>query len=114
MDPLISTRRPELVIINKKKKKEKLPNCIVDFVVTSDHRVKLKESEKRGKYLEFTRKKLPIMEPEGNWDINCNLWDDSQRIGTRTGRRKNKRKSGEHSDYSIIKISQNTEKSPGD
>ena len=48
-DNLISARRLELVIINKKKR-----TCrIMDFSVPADHRVKLKESEKKDKYLEL-------------------------------------------------------------
>ena len=41
-DHLISARRPDLIIINKKKKICK----IVDFAVPADHRIKLKECEK--------------------------------------------------------------------
>ena len=52
-DQQISVRRPDLIIINKKKKKR---NCkIVDFAVPADHRIKLKEWEKKNKYLEFAR-----------------------------------------------------------
>ena len=48
---LISARQPDLVIIKKKK-----GTCrIVDFAVPADHRVKLKESEKRDKYLDLAR-----------------------------------------------------------
>ena len=47
---LISTRRPDLMIVNKK---EKLPNY--DFAVPADHRVKVKATEKRDKYLDFAR-----------------------------------------------------------
>ena len=50
-DHLISTRRPDLIIINKKKKICK----IVDFSVPADHRIKLKQCEKRGKYLDLAR-----------------------------------------------------------
>ena len=46
-DHLISAKRPELTIINKKK--------IVDFAVPADHRIKLKENEKRDKYLDLAR-----------------------------------------------------------
>ena len=50
-DQLISARRPDLVIINNKKKR----TCrIVDFAVSADHRIKLKECEKN-KYLNLTR-----------------------------------------------------------
>ena len=44
-DQLISAKRPDLVIINKKKR-----TCrIVDFAVPADHRLKLQESEKKDK-----------------------------------------------------------------
>ena len=48
MDHLMSDRRPDLIIINKKKKK----SCkIMDFAVPADYGVKLKESEKKDRYL---------------------------------------------------------------
>ena len=50
-DHLISSRRPDLVINNNKKKICK----VFDFAVPADHRIKLKESEKRYKYLEIAR-----------------------------------------------------------
>ena len=50
-DHLISARRLDLIIINKKKRTCK----IVDFAVPTDHRIKLKESEKKDKYLYFAR-----------------------------------------------------------
>ena len=59
-DHLISARRPDLIIINKQKKRI----CkIVDFAVPADHRIKLKESEKKDKYLDLARelKKLRNM-----------------------------------------------------
>ena len=52
-DHLISARRPDLIIINKKKKKR---SCkIVDFAVPADQRIKLKEYEKKDKYLDLAR-----------------------------------------------------------
>ena len=49
---LISARRPDLISINKKKKR----TCkIVDFAVPADHRIKLKECEKKHKYLDLAR-----------------------------------------------------------
>ena len=52
MDHLIPARRPDLIIINKKKKKI----CkIVDFTVLADQRIILKESEKKDKYLDLAR-----------------------------------------------------------
>ena len=56
MDHLISARRPDLIIINKKKKKKKKRICkIVDFAVPADHRINLKECEKKDKYLNLAR-----------------------------------------------------------
>ena len=43
MDHLISARKPDLIIIKKKKRTCK----IVDFAVPADHRIKLQESEKK-------------------------------------------------------------------
>ena len=45
-DHLISTRRPDRIIINKKKRTCKID----DFAVPANHRVKLKECEKKDKY----------------------------------------------------------------
>ena len=53
-DNLISARRPDLIIINKKKKRKKICK-IVDFAVPADHRIKLKECEKRDKYLDLAK-----------------------------------------------------------
>ena len=49
---LISARRPDLIINNKKAKRI----CkIVVFAVPVDHRIKLKECEKKDKYLDLAR-----------------------------------------------------------
>ena len=50
-DHQILTRRPDLIIINKKKRFCK----IVDFTVPADHRIKLKEREKKDKYLDLAK-----------------------------------------------------------
>ena len=50
-DHLISARRPDLIIINKKMKICK----IFYFAFPADHRIKLKECEKRDKYLDLAR-----------------------------------------------------------
>ena len=52
-DHLISARRPDLIIITKKKKKRICK--IVDFAALADHRIKLKECEKKDKYLDLAR-----------------------------------------------------------
>ena len=51
-DHLISARWSDLIIINTKKR-----TCrIVVFTVSADYKVKLKESKKKNKYLNFARK----------------------------------------------------------
>ena len=50
-DHLIPARRLDLIIINKRKRICK----IVDFAVPPDHRLNLKESEKKDKYLDLAR-----------------------------------------------------------
>ena len=60
MDHLISARRPDLIKINKKKKKK---NCkIVDFAVPADHIINMKECEKRDKYVDLARELKKTME----------------------------------------------------
>ena len=51
MDHLISARRSDLIIINKKKRICK----IVDFAVPADHRITLKECKKKDKYIDLAR-----------------------------------------------------------
>ena len=46
-DLKISTRRPDLIVINNNKK--------IEFAVPAYHRIKLKESEKKDKYLDLAR-----------------------------------------------------------
>ena len=71
-DHLISARRPDHIIIKKKKKKKKICK-IVDFAVPADHRIKLKECEKKDKYLDLAweLKKKQTMEHECDNYINC-------------------------------------------
>ena len=57
-DHLISARWSDLLIVNRKKK-----TCqIVDFAIPADHRIKLKESEKRDKYLDLA------------WELKKKTW----------------------------------------
>ena len=88
----------------------------MDIAVPADHRVKLKESKKKAKYLDLAREFKKIVEHGSDGDTNCNWcsWYSHLRIGTRTGGLGNKKTSGDHSNYSIIEIGQNTEESPGD
>ena len=107
-DHLIPARRPDLIIINKRKRICK----IADFAVPADHRINLKESEKRDKYLDLARelKKLWNMKVtivpivigalstviKGPWGLET--W--------RTGRY--------YPNDSIAEDGQNTKTSPGD
>ena len=50
-DHVIPARRPDLMIINKRKRICK----IIDFAVPADHKINLKESEKKDKYLDLAR-----------------------------------------------------------
>ena len=74
-DHLISARRPDLIIINKKKRACK----IVDFVVPADHRIKLKEYEKKDKYLDLAMELKKTMEYAGDNNTNCNwcVWNSN-------------------------------------
>ena len=110
-DHLTSARRPDLIIIYKQKRTRR----IVDFIVPTDHRVKLNKSEKKNKYLDFARelKKLWNMKVTVIPIVNGAL-SSNQRNGSGTGGLGNKRTSADHLNYIIIKIGQNTEKSPWD
>ena len=55
-DHLILARRPDLIIINKKMRTCK----IVDFAVPADHRINLKECEKKDKYLDLPREQKKL------------------------------------------------------
>ena len=74
-DHLISARRPDLIIINKQKKTCK----IVDFAVPADHRIKLKECEKKNKYLDLVRELKKTVEHAGDNYTNCNwyVWNSN-------------------------------------
>ena len=88
----------------------------MDFAVLDDHRVKLKESEKKDKYLDLTRERKKTVEHESDVYTNCIWcsWYSHQRIYKGTGGLGNKRMSGDHPNYCIIEIGQNSKKSPGD
>ena len=53
-------------------------------------------------------------ESDGDTNFNCYSWYNHQIIVSGTGGLGNKRTSGDHPNYFIIKIGQNTEKSHGD
>ena len=62
MDNLIQTRRPDPVLIKKKKR----TGCLVDFAIQVDRWVEIKESEKIIEYLDFAR------EHDDDGDNKCN------------------------------------------
>ena len=88
----------------------------MNFAVPADYWVKLKEIEKRDKYLDLARGLKRTIEHESDDDNSCNWCAryTHQRIGTGTGGLENKWTRRDHPNYRIIKIGQNTEKSPGD
>ena len=71
----------------------------MDFAIPADHRVKVKEREKRDKYLDLARElKKKTMEQEDVGDTSCN-WcsrNNLKRIGKGTGKLGNKRTSRDH------------------
>ena len=83
-DSLISARRPDLKIINKKKGRI----CkIVDFAIPAEKRVKLKECKKGDKYLTLTReikKKTGEHESDVYALYNWCFWYCQQKIATDT------------------------------
>ena len=66
-DHLIRARRPDLIIINKRKRIWKN----VNFAVPADHRINLKESEKRDKYLDLARELKKTVEHQSNYCAIC-------------------------------------------
>ena len=91
---------------NNQQKKER--TCkIEDFALSADHRLKLKENKKKEKYLDLAMD----LEDESDCYTKCNWCScySHQRIIKGFG---NKWTSGDHPNYYIIEIGQNTEKSP--
>ena len=65
-DLLTPTRGTDLVLINKQK------TCsLVDFTISADHQEKIKEYEKKDKYLGFAKEIKKKLEHEGDGDTNC-------------------------------------------
>ena len=109
-DHLISARRLELVAIGKKI--ENLSNNGLCHSGWSEG----KTERKRKEITEILQENWKTIQHESDGDSNCNwcTWYSQQNNCTETGRHGNKRRSGDHPNDSIIKINQNTGKSPGD
>ena len=58
----------------KKKKKKKRISKIFDFAISADNRIKLKECEKKDKYLDLAREWKKTVEHKGDNYTNCNWW----------------------------------------
>ena len=69
MDHLIPARRPDQIIINKKKK-ERICKT-VDFAALADHRINLKECEKKDKYLDLARELKKLCNMKVTIFTNC-------------------------------------------
>ena len=72
-DHLITARRPDPIIVNSSEKPSadadvKSSN---DFAVRVDHRIRLKECEKKDEYLDLSRELKKTMEHAGDNYTNC-------------------------------------------
>ena len=78
----------------------------MDFGVITDLWVKMKESEKRYKYVDLARELKKTMEHKSDSKNNYNRsdWHNPQWIGKETRRLRNQRTRSDHPDYSITKI----------
>ena len=76
----------------------------------------MKECEENDKYRDLAQELKKTVEHKSDGDTNCKRcsWWSLQKICTGTGGFENKRTSRDHPNNSIVKIGQNTEKSPGD
>ena len=68
----------------------------MDFAVRADLRVKVKESEKKDKFLDLARGLVIEHESDDETNCNCCTRYSHQSIGTRTGEFGNKRTSRDH------------------
>ena len=86
----------------------------MDLAVPADHRIKLKESEKKDKYHNCARE-LKKKDHEGDDYTNRDryFWYSHQRIIKGTKGLGNKKTCVDHLKYNIIENGQNTENSPG-
>ena len=109
MDPLISARWPDLIIINKDKRTWR----IVDFAVLADDWVKLKAKEEWVPGPCLGTEKTVEHENDNYTNYVWCSWYSHQKIGKRAGGLGNNRMGGDHPNYSF-ENGQNTEKSPGD
>ena len=111
-DHLISARRPDLIIILKKREFVKLST--LQSQLTTEK--KLKEFEKSDKYLDLARELKKL------WNMKVTIvpigigffWHNNERIIKRPGGLGSWRTGRDYLNDSIMENGQNTEKSPGD
>ena len=79
---------------------------IVHFTVLTHNRMKIKESEKRDKYLDLARELKKTMKRDRDGETICGwyTWDNPLKTGTETRRLRNQRTNRDHPDYCIVKI----------
>ena len=110
---LISARRSDLVIFNKKREPAELWT-----LMSQQTRVKLKEIEKKDKYMDLVRELKKTMEHERDQlkDTTCNQHArySHQKISKRSGEIGDKSTYGDHTNYYTVKIRKKTEKILGD
>ena len=106
-DPVIPTRRPDLVIMTPPPKKK----GIVHFAVPVNH---TKVWRKQKRLCQRTKKKADEYECDGDTNSNWCTWNVPQTLHKETRRAGNlrMRRSWDHPNYSIANIGLNTEKSP--
>ena len=106
----ILARWPNLIII----KKENSQNCGLCCPSGSQSKIERKGKEKISTWTLLGKwKKTVEHKSDGDTNCNCYSWYSHQRIDIMTGGLGNKRTSGDHLNYYIIEIGQNTEKSSG-
>ena len=93
-------------------KKENLPNCELYHSIG----LKIKGNERKKNSTWTLSENSKTLEHESDGDTNCNwcTWNDCQRLGKGAGRVGNRMTSRNHPNYSIVKISQDIDKIPGD
>ena len=111
-DHLISARRPDQVVTNKKRELAELWTLLSQL--TTVWNWKKKNEKKIGTSNLPGNWKTVEHESDGDTNFNWYSWYSHQRIGTRTEVLGNKGMSEDHPNYSIIMIGQNTEENPGD
>ena len=83
-------------------------------IPANDHEVKIQVNEKRSVLKPCQRTEKTIKHKcDGGINYICDSLNDSQKLGKGGGRVRNRRRSREYPNYSIIEVSQNTERRPG-